>query len=86
VTLMSSYQTALAIAERLAKADPGNAEWQRDLSVSHDNIGDVQQAQGDLAAALSSYQADPGNAGWQRDLALTYGRVASIEIRQEPHA
>jgi len=65
--------------ERLAKADPGNAGWQRDLSVSQDRIGDVQQAQGDLAAALTSHQAalaiaerlakaDPGNAGWQRDL------------------
>ena len=28
------YETALAIAEPIAKADPGNAGWQRDLSVS----------------------------------------------------
>ena len=59
-----------------ARAVSGNAGWQRDLSVSHNKIGDVQQAQGDLAAALASYQAslaiaerlakaDPGNAGWQ---------------------
>ena len=41
----------------LAKADPGNAGWQRDLSVSHGKIGDVQRAQVDLAAALASYQA-----------------------------
>jgi tetratricopeptide (TPR) repeat protein len=54
---LTSYQAALTIRERLAKADPGNAGWQRDLSVSHDRIGDVQQAQGDLAAALTSYQA-----------------------------
>ena len=47
----------LAIAERLAKADPGNAGWQRDLSVSHNKIGDVQREQGDLAAALTSYRA-----------------------------
>jgi hypothetical protein len=32
------------------------ATWQRDLSVSHNKIGDVQQAQGDLAATLTSYQ------------------------------
>ena len=53
----------------------------------------MQQAQGDLAAALTSYEADlaiaerlaeadPGNAEWQRDLALGYGRVALIELRQ----
>ena len=39
---LTSYQASLAIAERLAKPDPGNAGWQRDLSVSHDKIGDVQ--------------------------------------------
>ena len=54
---LTSYQASLEIFERLAKADPGNAGWQRDLSVSHDKIGDVQRAQGDLAAALTSYQA-----------------------------
>ena len=54
---LTSYQASLAIRERLAKADPGNAGWQRDLSVSQNKIGDVQQAQGDLAAALTSYQA-----------------------------
>jgi tetratricopeptide (TPR) repeat protein len=90
---LTSYQASLAIADRLSKADPGNAGWQRDLSVSHDRIGDVQHAQGDLAAALTSYQAslairdrlskaDPGNAGWQRDLALSYGRVAMVNTQQ----
>ena len=38
-------------------ADPGNAEWQRDLSINHDRIGNVLQAQGDLPAALASYHA-----------------------------
>jgi tetratricopeptide (TPR) repeat protein len=58
----------------------------RDLSVSHDRIGDVQVAQGNLAAALKAYEqdlgiaeklaaADPGNAGWQRDLALSHGHA-----------
>ena len=53
----TSYQAGLAIAERLAKSDPGNAGWQRDLSVSYDKVGDVQMAQGNLPAALTSYQA-----------------------------
>ena len=39
---------SLAIADRLARSDPGNAGWQRDLSVSYNKIGDVQVAQGDL--------------------------------------
>ena len=76
---LKSYRDSLVIADRLAKSDPGNAGWQRDLSVSYDKVGDVQVAQGDLAGALTSYRdslvirdrlakSDPGNAGWQRDL------------------
>jgi hypothetical protein len=79
----------LAIAERLAAADPGNAGWQRDLSVSHNKVGDVLRAQGDLAAALVRYRAglairqrlaaaDPGNAGWQHDVALSLQRLGLV--------
>jgi hypothetical protein len=53
----------------------------------YNKIGDVQQAQGDLKAALKSYSnslairerlatSDPGNAGWQRDLSVVYGKLA----------
>ena len=56
-TALTDYRALDDLCDRLAKADPGNARWQRDLSVSHNKIGDVQQAQGDLAAALTSYQA-----------------------------
>ena len=87
---LTSYQASLAIRERPAKADPGNAGWQRDLSVSQENIGEVQQAQGDLAAALTSYRAsltiserlakaDPGNAGWRRDLSVSHDRIGDVQ-------
>ena len=80
---LKAYQDSLAIRDRLAKSDPGNAGWQRDLSVSYDKVGDVKTAQGDLAGALKAYQdslaiadrlakSDPGNAGWQRDLSVSY--------------
>jgi tetratricopeptide (TPR) repeat protein len=69
-------------------SDPGNAGWQRDLSVSYDRVGNVQVEQGDLAGALKSYRdslaiadrlakSDPGNAGWQRDLSFSHRRLAS---------
>jgi hypothetical protein len=32
------YRAALAIAERLATADPGNATYQRDLSISQGKV------------------------------------------------
>ncbi len=43
--------------DRLTKADPNNAEWQRDLAVSYDKVGDVLVAQGSLPEALKSFQA-----------------------------
>jgi hypothetical protein len=64
------------------------------LSVSFNKVGDVQVAQGNLPAALTSYQAsfaiadrlaksDPGNAGWQRDLSVSYARLASAYLKTE---
>jgi len=77
------------IISRLAEADPDNAGWQRDLSVSHNKIGDVRVEQGDLSGALESYrasmairerlaEADPNNAGWQRDYAVNLSKLAGI--------
>jgi tetratricopeptide (TPR) repeat protein/pimeloyl-ACP methyl ester carboxylesterase len=88
-----SYSDSLAIGERLAQSDPGNAGWQHDLSISYNKIGDVQQAQGDLKAALKSYsnslairerlaQSDPGNAGWQRDLSVSYEKIGDVQLAQ----
>ena len=63
---LKSYRDGLAIRERLAKSDPGNAVWQRDLAVSFDRVGNVQVAQGDLAGALKSYgDASPSSSAWR---------------------
>lgn len=62
----------------LAVADPGNSQWQRDLSISRNKLGNVAVASGDLAAAWEHFQAaleiaqrlaaaDPTNSEWQRD-------------------
>ena len=93
VTALTSYQTALALTERLAQADPANAAWQRGLSVSHNKVGRVQMDQGNLPAALASYQAalairerllrsDSSNAGWQRDLSISYQNVGEVQEAQ----
>ena len=62
----------LAIFERLATADPSNAGWQRDLSVSHEKVGDVLTAQGRLDHALEAYRAS---------LAIAE-RLAAAELRE----
>jgi len=66
----------LAIAERLVAGPTPERGWQRDLSVSYNNIGDVLVAQGNLAEALKSFrdglaiaeclaQSDAGKPDWQ---------------------
>jgi tetratricopeptide (TPR) repeat protein len=93
----NAYQDVLAVINDLAKSEPGNAQWQRDLSVSLNRLGDVQAAQGDLAGALKSYQqslaiaerlakSDPGNAGWQRDLAVSFGGIGGVYAAQKDTA
>jgi hypothetical protein len=74
--------------DRLAKSDPGNALWQRDLSVSNERLGDIFLAQGNLPAALEQYRAslermvpirdrDESNADLQRFTSVTFGKLAS---------
>ena len=90
---LKSFREQLAIADRLARADPDNAAWQRDLSVSHDRIGDVLVAQSKLPEALKSFRdalairdrlarSDPDNADWQRGLAVSYDRVGDVLMSQ----
>ncbi len=86
---LSPYKSGIKIAEAVARADPNNAGWQRDLSVSYNKVGDVLVAQGNLPEALKSFKdslaiadrlakADPNNAGWQRDLSVSYEKVGGV--------
>ena len=79
---LTSHQAALAIAEQLTRFDPGNAIWQRDLSLSYGSIGGLQVAQGHLLDAFRSYRAslaiteqliklDTSDAGSKHDLQFT---------------
>jgi tetratricopeptide (TPR) repeat protein len=86
---LKSFRDGLAIMERLAKADPNNAGWQRDLMVSYNRVGSVLLAQGNLPEALKSFhdglaiaerlaKADPNNAGWQRELTVPYIKIGDV--------
>jgi hypothetical protein len=87
---LAAYQAGLTIREGLAKRDPANTQWQRDLFVSKSKIGDVLVAQGDGAGALAAYQAgltiaeglakrDPANTQWQVDVAVSCARLGSLD-------
>src|SRR4029450_10819197 len=86
-----SHRAALAIFDRLARADPSPAEWQPGLAVSRRRVGG--RAPRALAAALARYRAapaivqrlaraDPGNAEWQRDLSAAHNRIGDVRQAQ----
>jgi hypothetical protein len=76
-------------ARRLADAQKGDTQLQRDISVSLDKIGDVKRSQNDNAGALAAYDeslaiarhlaaVDPGNVQWQTDLVVSLYKVAIL--------
>ncbi|MBS0179742.1 MAG: hypothetical protein JSR20_13380, partial [Nitrospira sp.] len=86
-----AYRDGLTIAKSLAASDPGNTDWQRDLSVSHDRLGDVARAQGQLNQAAQAYRdslgirkslaaSDPGNTQWQRDLSVSHNKLGDVAV------
>ncbi|MFN9629578.1 MAG: NB-ARC domain-containing protein, partial [Cyanobacteriota bacterium] len=90
---LAAYQAGLTIAEDLAKRDPANTEWHRDLSVSHYRIGDVLVSQGNGPGALAAYHAgltiaedlakrDPANTQWQRDLSVSNTKIGDVLVSQ----
>ena len=78
-----AYQDSLAIAQTLTQLDPGNTQFQSDLSISHEKIGDLQLRLGNTDAARKAYQdslairqtltqLDPSNTEFQRDVFVSY--------------
>jgi tetratricopeptide (TPR) repeat protein len=93
---LKSYEANLAIAKRLAKSDPGNAGWQRDLSVSFRNFASVHRQSGDKAKALDFLRQgqaimarltklSPDNATWKQDLAEFNRQIAALAPSRLEH-
>ena len=80
-----------AVIKGNTDADPTNTGWQGDLSVSHERLGDLAVAAGDLTAARTAYtaaltiaqklaDADPTNTEWQRDLAVSHNHLGDLAV------
>jgi hypothetical protein len=78
VDALTSYRAGLVIAERLAASDAGNADWQWDLSVSYDRVGEVLVKQDNLSDALTSYRA---GLGIRERLVATDARQRGVAAR-----
>ena len=86
---LDSYRKALAIAAKLAAANPDDTGAQRVLASGHENIGQMLAASGDTVAAMESYRtslairqkladADPANAALRRDLMHGYDSMGNV--------
>jgi len=80
-----------SVSQRLAAADPANADWQRDLSASLEKLGGLAVARGDLTEAERYYtdchqtldrlaSSDRGNAAWQHDLSVSLEKLGELAV------
>ena len=82
---LKSYRDGLAIRERLAKADPGNAGWQRDLSVSlrQDRRRAGGAGQSSRGAEILSRRPRPFSSVWRRRTRATPAGSAISRCRYD---
>ena len=83
------YGETHRISQRLAEADPTNAEWQDDLSVSFEKLGDLARDQGSLSEAQRLFgechrirqrlaESDPASTEWQRGLSVSFVKLGDL--------
>src|SRR5262249_14731340 len=83
------YESLLRYHEARAQAEPDRADFQRDLSVSYERIGDLYSALGQGQLARQAFQksldiaerlakAEPDRADFQRDLAVSCSRMGDL--------
>ncbi len=81
-----AYRRMLQLTEALSPKGP---DEQHDLSVSYGKIGIIQQDQGDLPGALTTFQRaqaidlkltqlDAANSEWQRTLSISHERIGDV--------
>ncbi|MFD1303059.1 hypothetical protein, partial [Methylobacterium marchantiae] len=86
---LASFTAGLSIAEGLSRSDPGNAQWRRDLALSHGCVAliDAAQGRGDealrklalgRAITLRLIDGSPDNAVLPRDLVWFDARIAAV--------
>jgi tetratricopeptide (TPR) repeat protein len=77
----------------LAAEKLNDTDYQRDLSIACNDVGDVLAAQRSLGEALDSYRnglairtrlakANPTKLGWLRDLSISYDKIGDVLVAQ----
>jgi tetratricopeptide (TPR) repeat protein len=87
------HKQAESVFRHLTTSDPANTVWQRDLTVTLDNLGDMAMTQGDLNEAFRCYNesksicehlasSDPDNASRQRDLSVSLIQLGDLAMER----
>ena len=90
VGALKQYRNLQQHIMKLVEAEPENTEWQRNLSVSFDRVGDMHKAKGDGVSALKAYEEsltirktlaklNPDLVQWQTDLVVSYFKLSKIK-------
>src|SRR5262245_17577092 len=80
---LEHYRRSLALRAKLAAANPANTEWQRDVSLSLDRVGNVLVADGRTAEALDAYRA--GLTIAEKLVAADPGNTVAARSRRQRH-
>jgi tetratricopeptide (TPR) repeat protein len=83
------YNQALLLSETRAREHPNRDDYQRDLSVSYDRMGNLLRALGQDEQAKTFYEKslrirerlaadEPNRADYQRDLSVSYNKLGDL--------
>ena len=86
---LERYKLLLEAIERRAQAEPDRADYQGDLSVFYERMGDLYRALGQGEEARDAYlkalaiaerlvQAEPDRADYQGDLSVSYNKMGDL--------
>ena len=87
------YEEAHRMTQRLAAGDPGNTDWQRDLTVAYERLGYVAREQGQLAEAAEWFEKsrvnwkdllkrDSTNVDWQKGITVAIDGLGDVAVAQ----
>jgi len=87
------YRESHEIISRLAATNPSDQQAQKDLSLSHDRLGDARLRQGDVAAALANYEqglairdrlatTNPEDQQLKSDMSVSYEKLGDALLQQ----
>ena len=87
--VLRCLQEAVRLGEELVAAEPDRADYQRDLGVSYERMGDLYSALGQGERAREMYadalalrqklaSSEPDRADYQRDLSVSYNKMGDL--------